>query len=253
MMQTVSDVLQSFAGKEVSVNMEKRLAIPRNTHKGHMFMQGGGTDGVYGYFAMNSGGDSRYSVTNIYKVDLDNWRIIQISDDLYMNHANDIAYDSKKNRLIVSHCDINPDHVSIVDPGSLRVIEEKIIPQCHFSIAYSPDKEMYVAGKSRTYDLVLLDESFQPVKLLAGVEGYIKQGLACDDRFIYFFQTGSDANWIFVFDWDGSLIHKISIPMVGESENLFVRGDKMICAFNNHTQDLAEIYEVTFSPQEPME
>ena len=246
-MRTVSDVIRALEDREIQVVLEKKLTIPREFPDCYKNMQGCGSDGRYGYFVLVSRGDSATAKSHIYKVDLETWKIVKISGELMMNHANDVAYDSKNHRLIVSHCDVNPDEVSVVDPDTLEILETKKIPQRHFSIAYNPNKGLYVAGKSRTYDFVLLDDDFRPVRLLPGVEGYVKQGLECDDEFIYFFQTGKEANWIFVFDWEGSLIRKIVVPMVGESESLFVRGDRFVAAFNNHADRVVEIYELFFS------
>ena len=250
-MKTVSQIIRSLEGKEIKVSLTRKLAFSRMIDGTQWYMQGGGSDGTYAYYAVNSGGDSRESETLIYKVDLATWQIIKISQPLYMSHANDIAYDPYHHRLIVSWCDIEPDKVAVVDPDTLELLETKQIPQRHFSIAYCPERHRYVAGKSRTYDLALLDDEFTPVALLPGVEGYVKQGLECDDRYIYFFQTGIDANWIFVCDWDGALIHKISVPMVGESENLFVRGDKLICAFTDKDAGELTVYEAALSEKSP--
>ena len=250
-MKTVSQIIRSLEGKEIKVSLTRKLAFSRMIDGTQWYMQGGGSDGTYAYYAINSGGDSRESETLIYKVDLATWQIIKISQPLYMSHANDIAYDPYHHRLIVSWCDIEPDKVAVVDPDTLELLETKQIPQRHFSIAYCPERHRYVAGKSRTYDLALLDDEFAPVALLPGVEGYVKQGLECDDRYIYFFQTGTDANWIFVFDWDGALIHKIAVPMVGESENLFVRGDKLICAFTDKDAGELTVYEAALSEKSP--
>ena len=250
-MKTVSQIIHSLEGKEIEVSLTKKLAFSRMIDGTHWYMQGGGSDGTYAYYAVNSGGDSRESATLIYKVDLTTWQIVKTSPPLYMSHANDIAYDPYHRRLIISWCDIEPDKVAVVDPDTLELLETKQIPQRHFSIAYCPERHRYVAGKSRTYDLALLDDEFTPVALLPGVEGYVKQGLECDDRYIYFFQTGTDANWIFVFDWDGVLIHKIIVPMVGESENLFVRGDKLICAFTDKDAGELTVYEAALSEKSP--
>ena len=83
-----------------------------------------------------------------------------------------------------------------------------------------------------TYEIVLADAIARYKRL----EGYD-----------VFFQTGTDANWIFIFNWNGSLIRKISVPMVGESENLFIRGDKLICAFNDQEHNELAIYEAALS------
>ena len=78
--------------------------------------------------------------------------------------------------------------------------------------------------------------------MLPGVTGYIKQGMECDEDFIYFFQTGKEFNWIFLFDWEGQLLRRIPVPMVGESENLFVMGDTLVGAFNSNTTRSRDIY-----------
>ena len=108
---------------------------------------------------------------------------------------------------------------------------------------------MYVAGKSRTYDLALLDDNFEPRTLLAGVEGYIKQGIECDGDLIYFLhyirRDQDESNVVFVYDWQGKLIRRIVIPYAAEAENLFVMGDRLICAFNDRTADEIVVSELT--------
>lgn len=245
---TVSKVIHSLQGKEISVSLEKVWSIPREIGGIWVNMQGGGSDGTYGYFILVTRGDSSTAMSFIHKVDLTTWRTVRISEPLPLNHANDLAYDPKNNRLVISHCDIHPDRVSFVDPVTLKLLGTETIPQKHFSIAYNANKGLYVAGKSRTYDLALLDDRFQPLRLLPGVEGYIKQGLECDDAFIYFFQTGKEYNWIFVYDWEGQFIRKIPVPMVGESENLFLWEDGFVGAFNGNST--ADVYRITLQQAE---
>lgn len=245
---TVSHVLRQLAGRQIGVTMEKLRSLPLDTAEVQRCLQGGGTDGTYGYFILVTLGDSATAMSTVYKLDLTTWETVRVSDPLPMYHANDLAYDPQHHRLVVSHCDIHPDQVSLLDPDTLERIGVLTIPQPHFSIAYEPSRQRYVAGKSRTYDLALLDPAFQPVKLLQGQPGYVKQGLACDETYIYFFQTGQDANWIFVYDWEGGLITKIPVPMVGESENLFPWEDGFIAAFNNKEGRTADIYRLRLKP-----
>lgn len=242
MKYTVSDVITSLKDKEIKVTLEKKLSIPRENSGVRFNMQGGGTDGTYGYFILVTRGPSETAMSYIHKIDLETWETVKISEPLKMYHANDLAYDAKNHRLVISHCDIHPEEVSVVDPDTLEVIEVKTIPQKHYSITYNANKGMYVTGKSRTYDFVLLNDEFEPLRLLPGEDGHIKQGLECDDEYIYFFQTGVRYNWIFVFDWEGTFLRKIPVPMVGESENLFVRDNYFIGAFNNNEDNTADIY-----------
>ena len=231
----------------IDVSMERVCSIPRTWDGRRWNMQGGGSDGSFAYFAMVSAGPSETAESRIYKFRLGSWELIKVSGPLFMNHANDLVCDTKRRRLVISHCDVDPQRVSFVDPDSLELTGVLDTPQRHFSLAFNADKGLYVAGKSLSYDLVLLDESFSPLKELPGVPGFVKQGLECDDDLIYFFRTGPDLNWIFTFDWEGRLIAKIRVPMVGESENLFTWGGSFVGAFNG-TDGTADIYVMTPRP-----
>lgn len=250
MEHNVSKKIASLIGQPIEVSLEKKFSIPRGEGPGHFNLQGGGTDGTYGYFIMVTSGDSATAMSTIHKIDLKTWKTVKTSKPLRMYHANDLAYDPKNHRLVVSHCDIVPDQVSLVDPDTLEITEVRTIPQRHYSITYNATYGMYVVGKSKTYDLVLLDNNFEPIKLLPGEDGHVKQGLECDDEYIYFFQTGVRNNWIFVYGWDGKYYGKIPVPMVGESENLFVWEDGFIGAFNNNEDHSADIYAMKLSKKE---
>ena len=251
MNKTVSRVIRSLEGSPITVKLVKKLSLPRDVGETRFNMQGGGTDGKYGYFIMVTRGPSETAMSYIHKVDLTTWQVLRVSRPLPLNHANDLCYDPKHHRLVISHCDIYPDRVSFVDPDTLELLEQRTIPQPHYSMAFCPEKGLYVAGKSRTYDFVLLDEDFQPQRLLPGEDGHVKQGLECDEDYIYFFQTGIRNNWIFLFDWDGNFLRKIPVPMVGESENLFVWGDRFIGAFNNNEERTGDIYEMILTGSQP--
>ena len=238
----VSEVIKQLQGRPIEAELEKVFSLPRDADGIYWNLQGGGSDGSFAYFVMVSKGPSETALSRIFKVSLESWELVKVSGMLSMNHANDLVCDSARGRLVVSHCDVHPEKVSFIDPESLELIGTRDIPQRHYSLAFDAEKGLYVAGKSRTYDLVLLDEDFTPVRELPGVEGFVKQGLDCDEDFIYFFQTGPDLNWIFVFDWDGAPISRIKVPMVGESENLFTYGDGFVGAFNNNEGRSADVY-----------
>ena len=52
----------------IRVTLEKKMEIPRKFPDCYKNMQGCGSDGTYGYFVMNSKGDSATARSNIYKV-----------------------------------------------------------------------------------------------------------------------------------------------------------------------------------------
>ena len=252
-MEKVSEIIRRLSGGEIRVGFDHKIRLPRNFDGRHWNMQGGCSDGRYAYYALNTGGDSTRSITRIVKIDTETWQVVQTSGDMYISHSNDMVFDPYNNRLIVSWCDIEPDKVGIVDPDTLTLKETLTIPQRHYSMGYCSDRNEYVAGISRTYDLAVLDAGFNVQRVLPGVEGYTKQGIDCDSELIYFLhsvrgESGTYVcNLIFTFDWDGRLISRILVPYAAEAENLFTMGDKIVCAFNDKHTDEAVISVLSLS------
>ena len=80
----------------------------------HYVVQGGCTDGKYIYACLEDqkpySGDPDYyhntqnHTTVIYKWSIETGKTVAKSEPLSLDHANDMAYDSKTNELIVAHC-----------------------------------------------------------------------------------------------------------------------------------------------------
>ncbi len=245
----VSELIKKYGVDGVEVTLEKKFTVGQDDRYKTMNMQGGGTDGKYGYFVMNEYGSTADVRSKLIKIDLETWEIVAEAHDLYMCHANDVAYDAKRNRLLVTHCNVDSHKMSVIDPDTLALIEVKSIPTRHFAMAYCAEKNRYVVGKTATYDIAVLDENFELVYDFIGEDGHVKQGMECDEDFIYFFQTGCRYNWIFVYDWDGKYYGKIPVPMVGESEHLFFKDGQFIASFNVFATKTADIYKMTVSPK----
>lgn len=245
----VAELIKRYGVDGVEISLEKKLVIGQDEHYKRMNMQGGGTDGKYGYFVMNECGSTAEVKSKIVKVDLESWEIVAEAHDFYMCHANDVAYDAKHHRLLVSHCNVDAHKISVIDPDTLSLVEVKTIPTRHFAMAYCAQRDQYAVGKSATYDIAVLDENFEMLYDFWGEDGHVKQGIECDEDFIYFFQTGCRYNWIFVYDWDGKYFGKIPVPMVGESEHLFFKDGQFIASFNNFHEKTGEIYVMTVSPK----
>ena len=237
---TVKEMIES--GKPLKVSFEKKLEIATDPDYRKMNMQGGGTNGKYGYFIMNEcGSDNVRSI--IHKVDLESWETVATARDFYFGHANDIAFDTVNNRMIVSHCG---PKISVFDPDTLELLEQTTVPTPHYALAYNKTRGIYVAGKSLCYDFALLDENFNQLGEFRGEVGYTKQGIECDDDYIYVFHSRKNANCLWIYDWCGALKARIDIDLPHESEHLFVHGDHFIAGFFNHTPDkrVGEIYEM---------
>ncbi len=245
----ISDIIKMLDGDEIEVTIEKKLSIPTFV-EGYKkcYMQGGGTDGKYAYYIINEGGATGLEKSRMYKIDLETYEIVAQKQDFLWNHANDVTYDSKRGVVVVCHCN---KRISLVDPNTLEELEvRELTTGGQYSMAYNEKRDCYAIGKSLCYDIGITNSDFELIATYPGEDGYTKQGMECDDDFIYFFHTGKRHNWIWVYDWEGNYLKKFPVPMVGESENLFVRGDKFIAAFNNFKDQTGDIYEMTLTRKE---
>ncbi|MBE6577740.1 MAG: hypothetical protein E7653_06340 [Ruminococcaceae bacterium] len=242
----ISDIIRELDGDEIEVTIEKKLSIPTFV-EGYKkcYMQGGGTNGKYAYYIINEGGNTGEELSRMYKIDLETWEIVAQRQGFKWAHANDVTYDSKRGVVVVCHCN---KRISFVDPDTLEELEvRELTTGGQYSMAYNAKRDQYAIGKSLCYDIGITNSDFELIKTYEGQDGYTKQGMECDDEFIYFFHTGKRNNWIWVYDWDGNYLKKFTVPMVGESENLFIRGDKFIAAFNNFKDQTGDIYEMTLT------
>lgn len=186
-------------------------------------LQGGCTDGKYAYYIVNK--QIVYPYTNIiYKVDLDTFEVVQVSDELEMEHANSITYNSKTGELIVVHYDPTPTALSVVDPETLTVKRVEHADFHVLSLAYHAEKDMYVAGVKGAFDFMLLDSKFNVVGERGSVQSRTtKQEVECDGDRIWFFM--SEPNVIFCYDWDDNYQFGLEVGGYLEAENIIFRGD----------------------------
>lgn len=243
--RTVSDIIAQAQGTDIQVSLEKKLSIPQDDRYESLHLQGGGTDGRYGYYLMLETLDSGDGRTKLVKVDLESWEIVAEVHDLELGHANDLTYDPRQNRLIVTPCG---PKLYVLDADSLAVTEALTLDTQQYSLEYHPGKDRYVAGISNSYDGAVLDGSFQLLQTHTGVFNRgVRQGMTCDDNYIYYLRYGTSNNYIVVYDWEGNYITCLTLPMVGEAENLFIRGDKFILGVHHLLEDRADIYELTLT------
>ena len=205
-------------------------------------VQGACTDGRYAYFAVQSGN------TVILKYDLKTWKLKKKASVYGLGHANDMAYNSKKDVIVVANNYASDDLVTYLDPDTLKVAgtatpkvkktdkeikkeaKEKNIPENKvekykkleiYCIAYDEAHDRYVAGLSGSYDFVFLDGAFRQTKRFKGVKtDYTRQGCDCDDEHIYFTQSGG-SNAVVIYDYKGKQVDMISLGNTHEVENLF--------------------------------
>lgn len=154
-------------------------------------LQGGGTDGTYIYCIMCNNESGVYPYVMIYKFDAVTYKQVQVSDPIYMGHANDLTYDPVNNRLIISDCTSDTDWCGLyfVDRDSLTLIDTQLTAFHQCALEYLPDRNGYVYGNGdgTEYTVNVTDAEFNSSRtfVFPQRDGLIDQGLTTDGRFIF--------------------------------------------------------------------
>lgn len=174
--------------------------------------------------------DDKNKESYIIKYDMETMKEVKRSEKLKLGHANDVAFDSERNEIYVSH--VYRDRVSILDADTLEVKETKKLEFPQYAIAYNQKRESFATALNQC-DMVFYDKNFN-VKdaALTPNTTLVTQGICADDKYVYHVlysvKSNEDEpdNMIFVMDWDGNLITKIPIGLNEyEPENISLVDD----------------------------
>lgn len=214
--------------------------------------QGACTDGKYVYIILenqNTGGagykkESHYC--KIYKIDLATCKIVKTSEPILTDHGNDCAYNSRTGQIVVCHNAPNKKYLTFVDAETLTVVKKVTDNKLEmFAVAYNANYNKYVVGIANYYDYGILSASLAYEKRVNGTNtGYTKQGIDCDDKYIYLLQYNS--NVISVHDWDGNYVRTIKLTNVTkEPEAIFHIGDDFYMTSYAGSKKGAILYKLT--------
>ena len=156
---------------------------------------------------------------------------------LNLGHANDITYVPDTNELYIIHGGIN---ITVMDPDTLTVKDSKMLTRIEgWSIEYNPGQERYVMGTANG-GLVFYDKELELLGAKSGVDTTLAtQGICADEKYIYYLfysekkNTVEPDNMLFVYDWDGNFITKITLGIEYEPENISLIGDTFYIGCNN--------------------
>ncbi len=199
---------------------------------GYSVMQGGGTDGKYAYLAViNKSVTPEHAV--IYKYDLKTLELVKTSEPIPTCHTNDITYDSKNHRLVISRCTADDGYlgICIVDPDTLELKETITTSVVNRAVQYIPEKDQYLFASNWT--LTLTDSEFNPVSSFVCKDPqYTTQGCYCDGKYTYDvrYVKNSKVHYVVIHKMDGTYIG--TVPVTGlpaaEPENMFVYEGRFI-------------------------
>ena len=210
--------------------------------KGYRVLEGGGTDGQYAYFCIWNKSKNQCKVVKVSLEPGKAPRCLAVSDVLLIDHGNDIAYDSKNDRLVVVHCLYSNGYgnkeISFLDRETLQIINktddvllpddvqidirqnmnknnpslysgmtQKEIPIGFDGIAYNENKDQYALLLKDTSYFVIIDSDFHFVKLIKTDvrEDYINQGIDSANNYLVISQSRKNTdngNVLSIYNWD---------------------------------------------------
>ncbi len=222
------------SGREMAFySIEKLADIP--TYNGCDVQQGGGSDGKYAYYAMINKSTTP-ETGMIYKFDKETWELVAKSKPMPSGHTNDITYDSKNHRLVISFCSASDSYKGLVfvNPDTLEFIEYVVCPTSNRGVCYLPATNQYLFATGYTFHLT--DENFNTIK--STVDGYAElttQGFYCDGTYIFDprWKSGARYQTITINTLDGKFIAAVPFYNVdGEPENIYRDGNSFIMGCN---------------------
>ena len=211
--------------------------------------QGGWTDGVYYYqifIKKDTASDEENNIVKLVKYNIETGEVVKTSENLGLNHANDLTYNPKRNIFVAVHNNPNRKKLSIIDPETFEVVDTVTLECKIFSLDYNAERDQYVIGIAGGQKFRFLNADFtyaddvihQPTTLS---KGYTTQGVSCDENYIYFVLYNQ--NCITVYDWNGNFISYVKLNISGEPENLSVVGNEIY--ISSAHSDGAHIYRIS--------
>ena len=213
---------------------------------GYRANQGGGTDGTYCYHALCKRGSKTYA--KIVKTRLKDMKVVKVSKDLKLHHANDITYDPRNKRLVVTHNAVKRKRVTFVNPDTLKSMGywDIKIPQTlkgatksqlkavkgFASVTYMTGGKYagkYIGIISGNHNFMVLDKNFKPIEYITvdskfnGAQVYYQGADNIGDRLyvVVYPKSKSRRDFIVAYDMDGNFKGKVNLLKGYETENLF--------------------------------
>ncbi len=211
----------------------------------YRFMQGSCTDGKYGYFIL---GDHLYRpYCALIKIRLNDWKVVDRKTGLKLYHGNDMAYDSKRGRLMVVHGDGDQTGISFLDPKTLEIEGSVHLDSRVYGLAYDPIRDRFITAVTGKDKVEVRDSDWNTLYTFnhVGKNGFTRQSLDCDKGNIYLLQSymNKGTSRVLVYSRQGYYRYTIYIGGYREAESLFHVGDRYIVTYNSTSYNGGQIYE----------
>lgn len=171
--------------------------------------------------------DDGGQVGKICLYDLNGKVIGESEGSIRIDHANNITYIPKINSYLVSHCQgLTQEQYymySLVDAKTLSITKTDILEKPFFSMAYSPETDMYASAEWDGQTIDIWDGNLKLIKSVdVEMPSSLSQGVFCDKDGIYFIRSSKNGSKseIRIYDWDAALKRTIIMDTYNESESI---------------------------------
>ena len=226
---------------------------------------------LYGYDTLQgacaNGGCAYYTLFNrnknkcrIVRLDLASLNVIQVSAPLKLYHANNLTFNTKKNLLVATCCQVKGKRVVFIDPVTLTVVSKKdiklkaskSIPKTvvrkyngFTAIAYNEKYDCYVGRLRGNNNVIIFDGELKPVryvKLRGKRTGLLNQGMESAGDYIYDVRSFKGKR-----KYSMVTIHDMSGAYAGAMKFAFGKkpGEELQCIFNDGDRFYAGFYYTT--------
>lgn len=211
--------------KKIKGNLTSMIKEKSN---GYSVVQGGCTDGKYAYYLMVS---TNTQHGRVLKVRIKDNKVVRRSKVLNTWHGNGMAYDSKRNKLVVIAREHRKQEITLIDARTLKVTRQENVKYRYYknakrgltkahqeqglaAIAYVEKYDCYIALERTYHNLLIFNpDSFQAI-------GFIRtditsrypgtyQGIDADEKYVYLLLSASTENYskqpynlILALDWN---------------------------------------------------
>ena len=225
---------------------------------GYDTLQGGCAHDGYAYLTLF---DRTKNKCRIAKVELSSLRVVKVSAPLKLYHANNLTYNTRKNLLVATCCQVKGKKVVFVNPNTLTYAgsktikiskKSKVIPKKvarrykgFTAIAYNEKHNCYVGRLRKDNNVVILDANLKPIKyikLKGKRTSLLNQGMESVGDYIYdvrSFKGKKKYNLITIHTMSGAYVGSMKVPYTKSP------GYELQCLFHDGDRWYAGIYYST--------
>ena len=224
---------------------------------GYDTLQGACANDGYMYYTLY---DRNKEKCRIVKAELSSLDVVKVSAPLPIYHGNNLTYNTKKNLILATCCEVKTKRAVFIDPATLTVVSRKDIKlkrskkipksvvrgyKGFTAIAYNEKHDCYVGRLRKNNNVIIFDGNLNPVRYvkLKGKKTYLlSQGMESEGDYIYdvrSFKGKHKYNMATIHKLNGSYVGKIQLPYAQnpgiEVECIFHDGDSFYAGFYHTT------------------